>query len=118
LVQKLSRQPPWSDLPLLVFANPAPKLRPLADASSPLGNVTYLADTVLHTRYFESGGEVRKAVSVLKRRSGKHESSIRELRLGPEGLSVTAPLTEFHGVMTGLPRRVAAQPSLRDEPSE
>ena len=42
LVQKLSRQPPWSDLPLLVFANPAPKLRPLADASSPLGNVTYL----------------------------------------------------------------------------
>jgi signal transduction histidine kinase len=42
LVQKLSRQPPWSDLPLLVFANPAPKLRPLPDTSGPLGNVTYL----------------------------------------------------------------------------
>ncbi|HWB79781.1 MAG TPA: hybrid sensor histidine kinase/response regulator [Nannocystaceae bacterium] len=42
LVQKLSRQPPWSDLPLLVFANPAPRMRAIADASSPLGNVTYL----------------------------------------------------------------------------
>jgi signal transduction histidine kinase/CheY-like chemotaxis protein len=42
LVQKLSRQPPWSDLPLLVFANRAPRLRPIADASSPLGNVTFL----------------------------------------------------------------------------
>lgn len=91
----------------------------LLDTPSAPVDLTYLADTVLHTRYFESGGEVRKAVSVLKRRSGKHESSIRELRLGSHGICVSMPLTEFHGVMTGLPRHVGAAPtSLRDEPSE
>ena len=91
----------------------------LLDPTSAPVDLTYLADTVLHTRYFEVRGEVRKAVSVLKRRSGKHETSIRELRLGPAGVSVGAPLTEFHGVMTGLPRFVgAANTSPSDEPSE
>ncbi|HWB79780.1 MAG TPA: ATPase domain-containing protein [Nannocystaceae bacterium] len=91
----------------------------LLDASSAPVDLTYLADTVLCTRYFEARGEVRKAVSVLKKRSGRHENSIRELRLGADGVSVGAPLTGFHGVMTGVPRIVgAARTSSRDEPTE
>ncbi len=79
-------------------------------------DVTYLADTVLLTRYFELRGELRKAVSVLKKRSGAHETSIRELRLDASGLCVGTPLGEFHGVMTGLPQLVG--PHAREhEPS-
>lgn len=66
-------------------------------------DTTYLADTVVLFRYFESMGQVRQAVSVVKKRSGKHERTIRELRLGGGGLTFGAPLTEFHGVLTGTP---------------
>jgi circadian clock protein KaiC len=66
-------------------------------------DTTYLADTVILFRYFEAIGEVRQAISVVKKRSGKHERTIRELRLGNGGLTVGMPLREFQGVLTGTP---------------
>lgn len=66
-------------------------------------DVTYLADTVVLFRYFEAGGEVRKAVSVMKKRTGAHETTIREYAIGSHGLHVGEPLKQFHGVMTGVP---------------
>jgi circadian clock protein KaiC len=66
-------------------------------------DVTYLADTVLLLRHFEAGGTLRKAVSILKKRTGKHESAIRELRLSAEGITAGEPLTNFRGVLTGVP---------------
>jgi circadian clock protein KaiC len=74
-------------------------------------DVTYLADAVVLTRFFEAEGVMRKAVSMLKKRSGPHEHSIRELRLGTDGLSLGEPLTALQGVMTGVPRRVGAPES-------
>ena len=66
-------------------------------------DVTYLADTVLLLRHFEAHGTLRKAVSVLKKRTGKHESVIRELRLSDHGITAGEPLTKFRGVLTGVP---------------
>ena len=66
-------------------------------------DVSYLADTVLLTRYFEAAGRVRKAISVLKKRSGDHEDSIRELEVSARGLIVGEPLSGFRGVLTGVP---------------
>ncbi|HVF40630.1 MAG TPA: ATPase domain-containing protein [Gemmatimonadaceae bacterium] len=65
--------------------------------------VSYLADTVVLMRYFEVNGSVRQAVSVVKRRSGDHERTIRECRVGQGGLLVGEPLVEFQGVLTGVP---------------
>jgi circadian clock protein KaiC len=65
-------------------------------------DTTYLADTVMLFRYFEALGEVRQAISVVKKRSGTHERTIRELRLD-HGIRVGAPLSDFHGVLTGTP---------------
>lgn len=66
-------------------------------------DVSYLADTVMLLRYFEAGGEVRKAISVVKKRGGGHETTIREYRVGAGGVRCGAPLREFHGVLTGVP---------------
>ena len=66
-------------------------------------DVSYLADSVLLFRYFEFAGEVRQALSVIKKRSGLHERSIRELRFQFGGISVGEPLKEFKGVLTGVP---------------
>ena len=63
-------------------------------------DVSYLADTVLVLRYFEAGGEVHRAISTVKRRSGPHERTIHELRIGP-GVIVGEPLTEYEGVLAG-----------------
>ncbi len=65
-------------------------------------DTTYLADTVVLFRYFEAAGEVRQAISVVKKRSGKHERTIRELRLDG-GIRVGEPLKQFRGVLTGTP---------------
>jgi circadian clock protein KaiC len=73
-----------------------------APIAAPL-DLSYLADTVLLFRYFEDRGTVRRALSVIKRRSGPHESSIREMTLGPHGIGVGEPLSEFRGVLTGNP---------------
>lgn len=66
-------------------------------------DLSYLADNVLLLRFFEAHGAVRQAISVLKKRSGLHEKTIRELRLEPTGITVGQPLTDFHGVLTGVP---------------
>jgi circadian clock protein KaiC len=65
--------------------------------------VSYLADTVVLLRYFEHAGAVRQAVSVVKKRSGAHEHTIRESRVDRGGLIVGKPLAEFRGVLTGVP---------------
>jgi circadian clock protein KaiC len=65
-------------------------------------DTTYLADTVVLFRYFEAQGEVRQAISVVKKRTGKHERTIREVRLDG-GIRVGEPLTNFQGVLTGTP---------------
>lgn len=67
-------------------------------------DVSYLADTVLLLRYFENAGEIRQAVSVIKKRHGNHERTIREMRLGANGVHVGQPLTDFDGVLTGTPQ--------------
>jgi circadian clock protein KaiC len=66
-------------------------------------DVSYLADSVILLRYFEMAGEIRKAVSVVKKRSGEHERAIRPLAMGPTGFVVGPPLTEFRGILSGTP---------------
>ena len=71
--------------------------------SSPV-DVSYLADTVVLLRYFEAGGAIRRAISVVKKRTGRHEETIREMRLSAaRGVEVGEPLTAFRGVLTGIP---------------
>jgi circadian clock protein KaiC len=72
---------------------------------SPL-DVSYLADTVLLFRYFEAEGELRQAISVLKKRSGKHERAIRALSFQDGSITVGPPLRNFQGVMTGVPQAI------------
>jgi circadian clock protein KaiC len=66
-------------------------------------DLTYLADTVIITRYFEAMGQIKKAVSVLKKRGGAHESTIREFTIDRGGIEVGEPLANFQGVLTGVP---------------
>jgi circadian clock protein KaiC len=66
-------------------------------------DATYLADTVILLRYFEAAGEVKQAVSIIKKRGGEHERTIREFRLESGGIRVGEPLREFRGVLTGVP---------------
>jgi circadian clock protein KaiC len=72
------------------------------EVSAPI-DVSYLADTVVLLRFFESKGRVLKAVSVVKKRSGRHEDTIREFSLGSGGLTMGQPLESFRGVLTGVP---------------
>ncbi len=67
-------------------------------------DISYLADTVLLFRYFERAGEIRQALSVVKKRSGPHERAIRELILGDGRIYVGESLTDFEGILTGVPR--------------
>jgi circadian clock protein KaiC len=67
-------------------------------------DVTYLADAVVLFRFFEAEGRVRKAISVVKKRTGAHETAIREFVVGPDRVRVGEPLTQFHGIMTGVPQ--------------
>ncbi|HSU69122.1 MAG TPA: ATPase domain-containing protein, partial [Tepidisphaeraceae bacterium] len=67
-------------------------------------DVSYLADSVILTRYFEWKGRVRKAISVVKKRSGSHEETIRELRVGEGGILVGEPLDNLIGVLAGVPQ--------------
>ena len=83
----------------------------VGDMQTPV-DVTYLADTVILLRYFEALGEVRRAVSVIKKRSGFHESTIREFRISNEGLTIGEPLSAFHGVLRGVPTYSGNQTTL------
>jgi circadian clock protein KaiC len=70
-------------------------------------DVSYLADNILVLRYFETCGEVRQAISMMKKRSGGHERSIRELRLGDNTIKVGEPLRNFEGILSGTPTSLA-----------
>jgi len=72
-------------------------------------DLSYLSDAVLLLRFFEAQGTVRKAMSVVKKRVGTHEDTIREFRLSAQGLQVGEPLTDFQGVMSGIPAYVGSQ---------
>ena len=82
-----------------------------AHMATPL-DVSYLADTVVLLRFFESAGVVRRAVSVMKKRSGPHEQTIREFQIGPDRLRVGAALSDFQGVLTGVPHYIGASAPL------
>lgn len=66
-------------------------------------DVSYLSDTVILLRFFEAAGRVRKAISVVKKRSGGHEDTVRELRIGPGKIVVGDPLVKFQGILSGIP---------------
>ena len=78
-------------------------------------DVSYLADTVLLLRYFEVHGEVRKAISVVKKRSSDHERTIRECRVSKGGLKIGEPLHEFQGVLTGVPHYTGSNTPLMQD---
>lgn len=77
----------------------------VGDMKTPV-DVTYLADTVILLRFFEAGGRVRRAISVIKKRTGWHEDTIREMNITSRGLVLGDPLDEFHGVLRGVPTNV------------
>jgi circadian clock protein KaiC len=77
----------------------------VGDMKSPV-DLTYLADTVILLRYFEALGRVRRAISVIKKRASAHENTIREYVIDKRGLTLGEPLTNFHGVLRGVPTLV------------
>jgi circadian clock protein KaiC len=75
----------------------------IAAAEAPI-DLSYLSDTVVHLRFFEAAGEVRQSIAVVKKRSGRHEKTIREFALETgRGIRIGPPLTQFQGVLTGVP---------------
>ena len=66
-------------------------------------DASYLADAVILFRYFEANGEIRQALSIVKNRTGKHERTIRELKLSERGIEIGRPLREFRGILQGTP---------------
>jgi circadian clock protein KaiC len=75
-------------------------------------DVSFLADTVILLRFFEAAGTVRQAISVVKKRRGAHERTLREMRIGPTGMQIGEVLEEFEGVLTGVPRYRGKQAQL------
>jgi circadian clock protein KaiC len=75
----------------------------LIDSMKSPSDITYLADTVVLLRYFEFQGHIKKAISVIKKRTGFHESSLREYSIQQAGITVGKPLSDFTGVLTGVP---------------
>ena len=86
----------------------------VGDMKAPV-DVTYLADTVILLRYFEAAGHVRRAISVVKKRTGPHEHTIREFKITNHGLVIGGPLEEFHGVLRGVPTYTGANKPLLDD---
>jgi circadian clock protein KaiC len=86
----------------------------VGDMKSPV-NVTYLADTVVLLRYFEAFGQVRRAISVVKKRTGAHESSIREFRITNGGLQLGPLLDNFQGILRGVPQYLGEKPFTKTE---
>lgn len=80
-------------------------------------DVTYLADTVILLRYFEAFGQVRRAISILKKRTGSHENTIREFEITDKGLIVGPPLENFQGILRGVPEYVGDSTSMKAERS-
>jgi circadian clock protein KaiC len=87
----------------------------VGDMRAPV-DITYLADSVILLRYFEAMGQVRRAISVIKKRTGTHESTIREYRIDAQGLTIGAPLDAFQGVLRGVPEyHGESKPLMREE---
>jgi circadian clock protein KaiC len=86
----------------------------VGDMKTPV-DVTYLADTVVLLRYFEALGTVRRAVSVIKKRTGAHEGTIREYRIDHRGLTIGEPLDGFQGVLRGVPTYIGEHTPLLEE---
>lgn len=78
-------------------------------------DLSYLSDIIVAFKFFEAGGELRKAVSVVKSRVSSHELAIREFRLGPSGLEIGDSLKDFEGVLSGLPAYRGSTPLLGSE---
>jgi circadian clock protein KaiC len=78
-------------------------------------DISYLADTVVLLRYYEAMGHVKKAISVVKRRTGDHEATIREYTLSASGMEVGQPLKNFQGVLTGVPQILSVEGTLARE---
>jgi circadian clock protein KaiC len=73
-------------------------------------DASYLADAVILLRYFEASGEVRQSISIIKKRGGAHERSIREYLMKDGKITVGPPLTQFRGVLTGVPTMIGSAP--------
>ena len=87
----------------------------IGDVKQPI-DITYLADTVLMLRFFEATGRVRRVISVIKKRSGPHENTLREYQISSQGIKLGQPLEEFQGVLQGVPTYVGPQqPLLRTQ---
>jgi circadian clock protein KaiC len=78
-------------------------------------DLSYLADTVMQLRYFEAHGAVRQAISVIKTRTSRHERTIREFQITDDGLHVGEALTDFQGVLTGVPTFSGEAKALMDK---
>jgi len=85
----------------------------VGDMKTPV-DVTYLADTVILLRYFEALGRVRRAISVVKKRTGAHENTIREYQIGSRGVTLGPPLAQFQGILRGIPSLLGGQADLLD----
>jgi circadian clock protein KaiC len=85
----------------------------VSDMRQPI-DITYLSDTVIMLRYFEAFGRVRRAISVMKKRAGSHEDTIREFRIDSGGISLGDPLREFQGVLRGVPTYVGQSQPLME----
>jgi len=86
-----------------------------ANTSSPI-DASYLADSVIILRYFEHGGSVKKAISVMKKRTGGHEEAIRQLSFSADGIRLSNPLLELRGVLTGVPVEITDPINSRPPP--
>jgi len=66
-------------------------------------DVSYLADSVILMRYFEARGRIRKAISIMKKRGGVHDTAIRDFSMSSKGLAIGPALEDYRGVLTGTP---------------
>lgn len=78
-----------------------------AEMGTPI-DLSFIADNVLLLRYFEAEGSIRQVLSVVKKREGRHERTIRELSLAADGIRLSEPLTDFAGLLSGTPYRIGA----------
>jgi circadian clock protein KaiC len=81
-------------------------------------DTSYVADAVILFRFFEAQGRVRQAISVVKKRIGEHERTIREYTLSRRGIEVGKPLAAFHGILSGTPRYTGSEDSLSGDGDE
>ncbi|MCH8615306.1 circadian clock protein KaiC [Sphingomonas sp. SM33] len=77
-------------------------------------DMTYLCDAALLLRFFEADGEIRRAISVIKKRTGAHENAIREMMIDAQGIQVGQKLSGFRGILTGVPTYVGGEQLLKD----